>query len=344
MNKVEGGCILKPIYKWIIKRILTYFLTLYIAVTLTFFLFRLVPGNPVEAFIGQIMATRYAEAEQAKRVVEEYKKMFGLDKPLHIQYICFLRELLRGNLGPSLLNFPGTAQEIILQRLPWTIGLLGISTVISWTIGIILGALLAWKREKNYSKVLTVLAFAFSQVPYYLVAIVLVLVFAYILGVLPARGAYSPFVKPGLSLQFIISVIRHGILPALSIVLTSVFGWALSSRYLVISILAEDYLRYAEAKGLKPSRIFKRYILRNALLPQVTGLGLSLGFMIGGQIVLETIFTYPGIGDLFAAAAANLDYNVLCGIMILIIFVTLTANLILDLIYPFIDPRVRYHG
>jgi len=333
-----------PIQKYVIKRVAIYFGTLFGAITITFFLFRLVPGNPVEAFIGRIMATQYQQAELARALVEEYKEVFGLKGDLFTQYICFLRNLFQGNLGPSLISFPDPAQKIIMQRLPWTIGLLGLSAVISWIIGILLGVFISWKRGTTLDNTLTTLAIIFSQIPYYIAAIALVLLFAYILRWFPARGAYDPALTPGFTLEFIVSVIKHGTLPALSLVIVSSLGWFLSTRYLAISILAEDFLTYAEAKGLKPKRIIKRYVLRNILLPQITGLGMSLGFMMGGQIVLETIFTYPGIGSLFANALQQLDYNVVYGVLIIQIFAVLTANLILDLIYPLVDPRVRYVG
>lgn len=320
-------------------------LTLFIVITVTFFLFRLIPGNPIASFVGQLAAQgRYAEAEKAQQVIEEYKRMFGLDKDLFSQYISFLREVLRGNLGPSLIGFPTPAQNLIIERLPWTIGLLGISTIISWSVGILAGCLIGWKRGTAFDKFFTAASLAFSQVPYYLMAVLLVLTFTYYLGILPSGGAYSPRLTPGLYLEFIKSVIEHGILPALSLILTAGASWIVSTRFLTISILAEDYLHYAEAKGLKGSRIIKRYIMRNALLPQVTGLSINLSFMLGGQIVLETIFSYPGIGYLFSTAIGLLDYNVINGILLLVIFTALTANYILDLIYPLLDPRVRYHG
>ena len=334
---------MKPLHKYIIKRLISYFGTLFGAITITFFLFRLMPGNPLDAFIGSLMATQYVQAEFARQVIEEYKATFGLEGSLLTQYLCFLKQLVRGNLGPSLIAFPNPAQVVILKRLPWTIGLLGLSTIISWVLGVVIGTLAAWRRESKFDRVISNLAIILSQIPYYIMAVVLVLVFSYILGWFPSRGAYDPGLTPGLTLDFIISVIKHGFLPALSLVLTQSFGWLLSSRYLTISILAEDFLIFAEAKGLKPRRIFQRYVFRNILLPQVTGLGMSLGFIMGGQIVLETIFSYPGIGSLFAAALGVLDYNVVYGVLLLQIFVVLTANLILDLTYPLIDPRVKYH-
>lgn len=335
---------MRPLLSFVVRRTLTYMLTLYIVVTITFLLFRLIPGNPIASFVGQLQAQgRYVEAEKAQQVIEEYKRMFGLDKDLLTQYLSFLRELLRGNLGPSLIGFPTPAQDLIIERLPWTIGLLGISAIIAWMIGLLLGCVLGWKRDTAFDKTITTLSLAFSQVPYYLMAVLLVLIFTYYLKLLPSGGAYSPKLTPGLYWEFVKSVIEYGTLPALSLILTSSASWLVSTRFLTVTILAEDYLHFAEAKGLKSSRIIKRYILRNALLPQVTGLSINLSFMLGGQIVLETIFSYPGIGYLFSTAIGLLDYNVINGVLLLIIFTALTANFILDLLYPLIDPRVRYH-
>ncbi|MEM0216922.1 MAG: ABC transporter permease [Ignisphaera sp.] len=333
-----------PLLSYAARRTLTYLLTLFIVVTITFLLFRLIPGDPISSFVGQLQAQgRYVEAEKAQRIIEEYKRMFGLDKDLFSQYIHFLKELLRGNLGPSLIGFPRPAQDLIMERLPWTIGLLGISAIIAWALGLVLGCMLGWKRDSAYDKAFTTASLVLSQIPYYLMAVILVLIFTYYLKVLPSGGAYSPKLTPGLYWEFIKSVIEYGTLPALSLIVTSGASWLVSSRFLTVTILAEDYLHFAEAKGLKTSRIIKRYILRNALLPQITGLSINLSFMLGGQIVLETIFSYPGIGYLFATAIGLLDYNVINGVLLLIIFTALTANFILDLLYPLIDPRVRYH-
>jgi peptide/nickel transport system permease protein len=290
--------------------------------------------------MGQVQLSEHFQA-----IVERYTKTFNLEGDLFTQYVSFLRELiLHGNLGPSFLAFPTPAMDLILKRLPWTIGLLGLSALISWIIGLLLGALCSWKRARLVDRILTPIALCFSQVPSYIWAVTLLLTFVYMFKLLPAGGAYSPELEPSLSLDFVLSVIKHGILPAVSFSITSTFAWFLSTRYLVTSILAEDYLRFARAKGLSSSRIFKRYILRNILLPQVTGLGMSLGLILGGQIVIETIFFYPGIGYLFSSAIGALDYNVINGILIIIITVVLTINLIVDLISPILDPRVRYGG
>ncbi|MEM2216801.1 MAG: ABC transporter permease [Thermofilaceae archaeon] len=229
-----------PLVSYVARRTLTYLLTLFIVVTVTFFLFRLIPANPIASFVGQLEAQgRYAEAEKAQQVIEEYKRMFGLDRDLFTQYISFLKELFRGNLGPSLIGFPTPAQDLILERLPWTIGLLGISAVIAWAVGLLVGCVLGWGRGSTYDKVFTTVSLAFSQVPYYLMAVLLVLVFTYYLRVLPSGGAYSPKLTPGFYWEFVKSVVEYGTLPALSLILTSSASWLVSTRFLTVTILAE---------------------------------------------------------------------------------------------------------
>lgn len=327
---------------YIVKRLITYFLTIYITFTATFFFFRLIPGNPIGAFILS-MQQRYSTmvVQGGEDIVEKYKEMFGLKGNLFVQYISYIKNLLRGNLGPSLTAFPTPAQNLIFTSLPWTIGLLGISLIISWGIGILIGTLVGWKRDLLASKFLTSLAIFFSQIPQYFFALILVFFLAYTLMWLPSSGAYNPFLTPSISLSFILNVIKHGILPSLSIILTTAMGWVISTRALVISILGEDYLLFAEAKGLRPSTIIRKYVMRNALLPQITGLAISLGFIMNGAYIVEWVFNYPGIGRLMANAIGILDYNLIQGIVILSIVAVLTANLIIDFILPLIDPRIR---
>jgi len=330
---------------YIIKRIAAYLLTLYVAVTFCFLLFRIVPGNPIGTSVQRMMRTYYWRAEQAKAVIDEYRKIFGLEKDLFTQYVNFLKELiLHGNLGPSFIGFPKKVQELIMFRLPWTIGLLGITTVISWILGNLIGAFVGWRQGSKLDKTLSVLALGFSQVPFYITGVLMALIFGYFLAWLPARGAYSPDLTPGPTLEFITSVIKHAILPALSIMISSFFGWIISMRSLLVSILGEDYLIFAEAKGLKKNRIFFTYAMRNCMLPQVTGLAIQLGFIMSGAVLVETIFNYPGVGSLFQAAISNLDYNTTVGCLIITIFAVLTANLILDLLLPLLDPRIKYGG
>ena len=326
----------KRVAVYVAKKVASYAVVLFISFTVVFFFLRLIPGDPVSRFVN-LMMRRYGyemAPELYRRAVEEYKKAFGLDKDLLTQYLYFLRELARLNLGPSFLNFPTPSQVLILRALPWSIGLLGIATVIAWIIGVVVGTLLAWFRGSKLDHFLFTVAICMSQVPYYLMALFLVLLFAYIIPLFPSRGAYSPALVPELNIGFLWSVLRHGTLPALSLILISAFGWIVSTRSIAITIIGEDYLRLAIAKGLKKRRILSRYVLRNALLPQVTGLAMSLGFVVNGFYLVEWIFSYPGVGTLLSLALGVLDYNTIQGIILLSMFAVLTANLLIDLLYP----------
>lgn len=325
-----------------IKKIISYLVTLFVGISVTFVLFRLVPGNPIRAYIAAMQQQYSYLIPEAQSIIDEYQKVFNLEGDLFSQYINFLRELfLNRNLGPSFLSFPTPAQVLIARAIPWSVGLLGIAAVIAWVLGVIIGALVGWAKDKKTSQVLFVFSIFLSQIPSYFLAIILVLIFGYILAWLPTQGAYSPITEPRLTLDFIFDVIKHGILPAFSIIVVSFCGWIISMRALVISILGEDYLTFAEAKGLQKSRIFNRYIMRNALLPQVTALGITLGFTVNGSLIIESIYVYPGIGRLFANALALLDYNTIYGCVLLSMVMVLTANLILEFTYPLIDPRVE---
>ncbi len=337
-----------PLIRYVLRRLATYLLTMYLAVTFTFFVLRLIPGNPVMSYVQALLSQgQYSVAEEAQKIVDEYMERFGLKGDIFTQYVRFMERLvLHFDLGPSLIAFPRSVQSLILERLPWTIGLLGTATLISWALGTLLGAFAGWREGSWADKLVVAVALALSQIPFYITAVLLILVFGYIItsGPLhfPTGGAYDPRLTPSLTPEFVLSVIRHSVLPAASLVLSSLFGWLLSMRSLMITVLGEDFLRFAEAKGLKKSVLFRRYALRNTLLPQVTGLGMSLGFVVSGSILVEVIFRYPGVGYLFSVALTNLDYNLIMGFVILTIFTVLTANLILDLIYPLIDPRVSY--
>jgi len=329
--------------RYILKRVLVYLITIWAAFTVVFFFLRLIPGDPFSRYL-QTLYDRYTYVyiQDYELSLERYKQAYGLDKDLFTQYINYLKEVfLKFNLGPSFINFPRPAQELILPRLGWSIGLLGVSTIIAWVIGIVVGVFVGWKRGSKIDRATFTFALCISRVPFYLTALLLALVFAYMLQIFPRRYAYSPGITPSLSLEFILDVIHHATLPALSVILVASFGWIISSRALTITILGEDYLLFAKAKGLKKTRILKRYLLRNLLLPQVTGVAMSLGSIVNGFYLIEWIFNYPGIGGLLAQAMGMLDYNVAQGIILISIFAVLTANLIVDIIYPLIDPRIK---
>ncbi len=324
------------------ERVISTFAVFFVTISAIFVLWRLLPGNPILAYVTAMQQQYSYYSPEMLRVIDNYKKTFNLEGDLLTQYINFIRELfLHGNLGPSFLRFPKPAQELIAEAIPWTIGLLALSTAIAWALGVTIGGLVGWLREKRVATVLYAMSVFLSQVPSYMMAVILVLFFGYIWAILPFQGAYSPALKPGLYLEFIVDVIRHGILPALSIIVVNLFGWILSTRSLVVSIMGEDYLTFAEAKGLRKFRIFKRYIMRSSLLPQITALGMQLGFTVNGSVLIESIFLYPGIGRLLTLAITYKDYNVINGCIILSSGLVLFANLLLELVYPLIDPRIE---
>lgn len=327
---------------YVARRFGVFLLTIFGSFTLAFFFFRLIPGNPLGALLVTLQQQYSYTSADAASYVDSYREAFGLDLPLYAQYFRYIGNVLfRFDLGPSLLAFPTPAQTLIAQALPWTIGLLGLTVILSWVIGLVLGGILGWRRDTRWSQFLTTVAVGFSQVPQYIVAILLVFLLAYTLNWLPSRDAYAAGITPGFTWPFIGSVVRHGLVPGLAMVTVSLAGWIVSTRSLMVLILGEDYLLYAHAKGLSERKIFVNYALRNTLLPQVTGLAISLGFIINGALLVETLFNYPGIGSLLARAVGVLDYNTIQGIVLISIIAVLAANFLLDILLPLVDPRIR---
>lgn len=331
-----------PLLAYVVRRFAAYLLTIWGSITIAFLFFHLIPGNPISAMVSSLRQNYNYASPESQAMIDAYMKDFGLDGSLPDQYFRYLNNvILHFDFGPSILSFPTHSQVLILRALPWTIGLLGISVIISWSLGVLLGGFLGWRRDAPVSQLTTTISIALSQIPQYIVALILVLAFAYSLHWLPTGLPYPADVTPGLSLEFIGGLIQHGLLPALSIVIVGVAGWVISTRSLLVSILGEDYLLYAQSKGLPPQRVFTQYALRNALLPQITGLGISLGFIVNGALLVETFFSYPGLGWLLFQATQKLDYNTAQGIILTSIVSVLTANLLLDLALPLIDPRIR---
>lgn len=327
--------------RYLATRFLLLVLTVYISITVVFFVPRLVPGDPLGAIFLNLASV--GGRAGAPQLVEEYRRRFGLDLPLWEQYFSFLRELLRGNLGYSISTFPSEVIDLLRAALPWTIGLLTVTTVISWVIGSILGAVAGWQGRRSWwSRLFVPVALVFYTTPYYILAILLIFLFAAYWRIFPLSGAYALGVTPGWNLAFISSVIRHATLPALSIILVSLGWWFLSMRSLITGLKGEDYIINAEAMGLRERRILWGYAFRNALLPQVTGLAISMGHIVGGALVTEVIFAYPGIGWLIFNSIKGLDFPTIQGGVLLIIMAVALANFIIDVTYPLIDPRIRH--
>lgn len=327
---------------YVVKRFANLLLVVFLAITLNFILPRLTPGDPVEQKLNQLVATSGGQVGDVSAMIASYRAKFGLDQPVWKQYLNYWSDLLKLDLGYSLDRYPERVSDTIRSALPWTLGLVGISTLIAFVVGTILGALLGWPRVPPLLKGLIPTLMVISAIPYFLLGILLLFVFAIVLKVLPAGGGY-PFgmiLRPDLNTG--VTILRHAILPGASIILAGIGAWALTMRGLMISTLGEDYITLAEAKGLKQKRIFAWYAMRNGLLPQITVLALTLSHVVAGTILVEVMFAYPGIGfKLFQAVGAK-DYFVIQGIVLMIVLSIAVVLFILDLIYPLIDPRIVY--
>jgi peptide/nickel transport system permease protein len=323
------------------ERLIIFVATIAISVTVVFFAPRLVPGDPLGALSNKL--AQVGGNLGGKAFVEEYTRRFGLDKSPGEQYVSYVRQLAQGDMGYSISVFPTTVGDLVKQAIPWSIGLLLLTTLISWTLGSVIGGVVGWSGGRSRAlQALVPVALVLYTIPYYILAIILVFLLAFLWPVFPLSGAYSVGLQPSLSPSFILDLLHHAALPALSLVLVSLGWWFLSMRSLIVSIKGEDYITWAEAKGLPPRRIFWAYAFRNALLPQVTGLALSLGQIVGGALITETIFAYPGLGYLIFNSIKSLDFPVIQGSVLMIILSVATANLVIDLAYPLIDPRIRY--
>lgn len=329
--------------RYLIERSLVFIISVILSITLVFLVPHLVPGDPIQGVYFRLLSV--GGATGAEDLVKEYRRMLGLDQDLMTQFICYLKELLRGNLGYSIMYFPSTVIEIIMRALPWSIGLLSTTTIVSWLLGTFVGTVVGWRGEESkFSNIIASVALGLYIIPYYLFAVMLAFLFGYIIIVFPISGGYTPGATPSLTLGFILDVIRHSILPALSIIFSSLGWWFLSMRSMIITMKGEDFIVMAEAKGLTRKRILWKHAFRNAILPQVTGLTLSLRSIVGGALLTEIIFSYPGVGYLIYEAITGLDYPLIQGAVLLIILVTCTINFAIDILYPLIDPRIKYGG
>jgi peptide/nickel transport system permease protein len=322
-------------------RLVIFVATVFISVTVVFFVPRLVPGDPLAAI--SLKLAQVGGNFGGRELIDAYTKRFGLDKSLPEQYFAYLSQIAQGDLGYSISSFPTRVSELIAASLPWTIGLLAVTTLLSWLLGSLIGALVGWSGDRSRRlQVLVPIALVLYTTPYYILAIILVFLLAYLWPIFPLSGAYTAGVRIELTPGFAADVVHHAMLPALSIILVSLGWWFLSMRSLIVSLKGEDYILWAEAKGLPRQRIFWAYAFRNALLPQVTGLALSLGNIVAGALITETIFGYPGIGYLVYNSIKSLDFPVIQGCILLVILSVATVNFLLDLAYPLIDPRIRY--
>jgi peptide/nickel transport system permease protein len=322
------------VLRYLSRKVLVYLLTFWVAVTIDWAIPRFMPGDPVEGLLSRM----HAQPSSEQALSGYYSKAFGFDVPIWKQYLNFWAALFHGDLGRSIQNFPTTVSELILSALPYTLALLVPAIVLSFWAGNKVGALAA--RRKTLDNTVLPTSYVLTATPQMWLGIVLVWLFASTWAIFPVSGAYALDIQPSWSLEFVGSFLYHWILPFSALFLVAFGGWAIGMRNLIIYELESDYSNYLAALGA-PTKLVRKYAYRNALLPQITGLALALGAVVAGAIVVEIVFSYPGLGTLTLSAIQNRDYFLIQGIFLFLITGVLIANFIIDIVYVVIDPRTR---
>lgn len=323
--------------KYVLRRLGFFVVTLWAAISLNFLIPRLMPGSPITAMMGQYRGRVNPAAMKALEVA------FGVDthQSAISAYFEYFANIFRGRFGISLTFFPDTVAHEVLQALPWTIGLVGTTTVIAFILGTLIGLVSAWRRGSLLDSALPPIFVITSAFPYFWVGLVAVWLFGYKLGWLPQSGGYATADSIGLNWHFIGDMLTHSILPAFTIVITAIGGWILTMRNNMITVLSEDYVRMARAKGLGAWRVMWNYAGRNAILPNLTGFAMSLGFVVSGAILVEYVFNYPGVGWMLLQSVENQDYSLMQALFLLITVAVLVAVLLADVATAMLDPRTR---
>lgn len=329
-------------FKFLSSRLITFVFVIILGMTAVFFIPRFMPSDPVEAMLGQMTSKSssmdVAAIDAMRKTMNEN---FGLEGTLGEQYFGYMnRVIFTQDFGPSLTMYPIPVKELIANSLPWTMGLLGISTIISWLIGNGIGLLAGIRKDKIYSKILEGIAICIYPIPYYIFALTLIMLFAYVFPIFPLSANFN---VSGFSWQSVKTIVWNSLLPALSLILTGTGWWVISMTTLSRNTNEEDFVAFARMKGLSERKVISRYVLPNTILPQITMLALQIGTIFNGALITEILFNYPGIGSLIYRGILQADYNLIMGTITISIFAVTTATLIVDLLYPFIDPRVRYN-
>jgi peptide/nickel transport system permease protein len=328
-------------FKYLARRIFQFVLVVVLGITLAFIVTNLSPVDPVEQSLSLMTSFGATDPRSVDLMRQALTELYGLDGSLLDQYLNFWRRILTGDFGPSLSSFPAPVMSLIGAAIPWTFGLLVLATLFTWVVGNLLGALAGYFRKNLALKLAGVSVMALQPVPAYIVGLVLLILLGYVWPIFPISGGAQMNLTPGFSWQYIQSIIVHGTLPALSLVLVGIGGWFIGMRSLVSNIVTEDHVVYAELGGVPSGTIFSQYVARNAMLPQFTGLALNLGQVFGGAVIIEFLFNYPGMGRLLIQGIYRGDYSLVLGVTTISILAVAVAVFIIDLLYPLIDPRVR---
>ncbi len=328
--------------EYLLKRIGVFLLVVWGAATFNFAVPRLADVNPIEERMSQLASRGAVSSGNTEAMIKHFEKRFGLDKPLWEQYLRYLWNFTRFDFGFSIAYFPTEVRDVIAQALPWTLVLVTVSTVIYLMLGMTLGALVSWPGAHPVFKLLFPPVMGLSAIPYYLVGIALIHFLAFQFQVFPLSGGYTVGSSPSWDWGFIVDAAKHAVLPSFAIILSSIGFSAIGMRGMMVTTQGEDYMLLAEAKGAKSWRLFAWYGVRNAMLPQITAFALSLGHVVSGVVLVEVVFSYPGIGAMLLQAIRNFDYTLLYGVVYLTILSIALATLILDLTYPRLDPRITY--
>ena len=331
------------IKRYLIPRLVQYFLVVFVGITAVFLIPRALPADPVQRTISQLQA-RGSTLDPAtiEETIADLTELYGLEGSTLEQYGAFWQRLFQGDFGVSFFQFPTPVTQMIKTSLPWTLGLLLTTTAISWSLGIVLGGFAGYFNHKPWSRALDAGAMIIRPFPYYIFAFILLLLFGYVFQWFPIAGGTDIGRQPSFSWIYIKDVLEHAFLPAFSLILLGTASWFQTMKLIVQNVNSADYVQYARMGGIKEGKIVRRYVIRNGMLPQVTALALVLGQIFGGALIVEIVFSYPGIGSLLYNAILTGDYNLIMGITVFSIVAISSAILIIDLIYPLFDPRIRY--
>ncbi|MGF6232970.1 peptide/nickel transport system permease protein [Inquilinus ginsengisoli] len=326
---------------YLLRRLGQFLLVVFAGVTLSFLIAHFSPVDPIEQTVSLLTSFGSTDPRSVELLRESLRELYGTDGSLLDQYVTFWSRVLTGDFGPSLSAFPTPVMTVIGRALPWTFGLLTLATLFSWTLGNLFGALAGYFRGNRVLNAVGVLVMSMQPIPTYIVGLTLIIVFGYVWPVLPISGGAQLNLEPGFTWDYISSVIVHGSLPALTLVCVGLGGWFISMRSLVSNLVTEDHVVYAELAGVPGRTIFSQYVARNAMLPQVTGLALTLGHVFGGAVIVEFVFNYPGVGKLLIAGIYAGDYSLVLGVTTIAVIAVAAAMLVIDILYPLIDPRVK---